>query len=347
MNWSGTGVAKQGPRQWPLISFALLFFALFGGLYAWTARKQVVVAPDARETVRISTVAYVGSCPILMAEANGYFASEGVAAVISVSANGKAALNEALHGRSDLATVADIPIMFAALSGEPVSVVASITTMEDHGIIGRRDRGVVTPASLKGRRVGVTMGTTTQYFLDSFLNRHQLSPADVIVVNQAPVELVESLSHGDIDAIVSYQPFLNMSLATLGAAAVVFSREGMYDVLFALAGTHDYVKAHSQTIERILRATIRGAQFCKDTPDVARAAVAKFMKTDSIALKEIWPSYRFEVALRQGLLLVLEDEARWAIRNKLTAATNVPNFLNNLSLDPLRSVAPTAVTVIH
>jgi len=335
------------PRTWLIRLIAIGVSILLAGIYAWIHLGPSVSDSLAIEKIKIAAVAYIGSCPILMAKENGYLATEGIVVDISFQANGKAALAEALQGRADLATVADIPIMYAAVNGQPVSVIATMTTMEDHAIVGRKDRGIVTPASLKGKRIGVSIGTTTQFFLDAFLNRQTLSPTDVSVIDLTPQELIEKLSHGDIDAGVLYQPFLNMTAVALGNEAVIFSGEAVYDVLFALAGAHDYVIAHQRTLEKVLRATIRGAQFCKTTPDAAREVLAKAMKTDPAVLKNIWSSYQFEIALRQGLLLTLEDEARWAIKNKLTAQTKVPNYLDNLSLDPLRVVAPSVVTVIH
>ncbi|UUZ64709.1 hypothetical protein LP414_22215 [Polaromonas sp. P1(28)-13] len=71
------------------------------------------------------------------------------------------------------------------------------------------------------------------------------------------------------------------------------------------------------------------------------------MKLDVAELKALWPQYRFNVTLDQGLLLALEDESRWAIRNKLTDRTDMPNYLNHVYLDALKAVSPTAVTVIH
>ncbi|UUZ63731.1 hypothetical protein LP417_31400 [Polaromonas sp. P1-6] len=68
---------------------------------------------------------------------------------------------------------------------------------------------------------------------------------------------------------------------------------------------------------------------------------------DATKLKASWPSYRFNMALDQGLILALEDEARWAIKNKLTSRTEMPNYLNYIYLDGLKAVMPSAVTIIH
>lgn len=326
----------------------LVASVLLGSSYAWSVRRARALDADAVDTVRIAATAYIGACPILMAQANGYFASEGVAAAIHVEPSGKAALEGALHGRADLATVADVPIMFAAVNGEPVSVVATIATAEkDHGIVGRRDRGIALPASLKGKRIGVPLGTSAHFFLDAFLNRQTLSPTDVSLVSVPPEELAGALARGDVDAVAVWQPFLSSSLAALGSAGVVFHGEAVYDVVYALAGTRDYVTGHSRAVQKVLRAAIRGARFCNETPDLAREHLAKLAPAGAITFKELWPSYRFEVALRQGLLIALEDETRWAMKNELTAETDLPNYLNNVDLEPLRVVAPAAVTVVH
>ena len=102
-----------------------------------------------------------------------------------------------------------------------------------------------------------------------------------------------------------------------------------------------------ETIKKVLRALIRAGRFCKDTPDASREIVAEAFKIDAAGLKELWPQYRFNVTLDQSLLLALEDESRWAIRNKLTSRTDMPNYLNYFYLDALQAVSPAAVTVIH
>jgi NitT/TauT family transport system substrate-binding protein len=326
---------------------ALGIVTLPAGIWLWALRAPSPNIYGAMQSVKIATVAYVGSCPVLVASSKGYFADEGVAAQLVFRANGKDALTEVLQQRADLATVADIPIVNAALEGQHVSVIGTMSTMEDHAILGRTGRGIGAPESLRGKRVGVTIGTTTQFFLDAFLNRHGLSPSEVTLTDLAPKALANSIVRGEIDAAVLYQPLLERAAAELHDDAIIMSGQAVYDVLFALAGDRDYVAAHRPALAKIVRASLTGAQSCKHSPEAARTIVAQAMKTDPRVLSRVWPSYLFEIALRQGLLLTLEDNARWAINKGLTHRTNVPNFLNNLDSEPLRSVAPTAVTVIH
>jgi NitT/TauT family transport system substrate-binding protein len=239
-------------------------------------------------------------------------------------------------------------MMFAAMSGQPLSIVATIATAEnDVGIVGRKDRGIATPASLKGKRIGVTLGTAGQFVLDAFLTRQKLSANEVKVRDFKPDELADALAKGDIDAASTWQPHLGALQTQLGGNGTIFLSTGIYDSALNLAATRDYVSGHPETIKKVLRALIRAGRFCKDTPDASREIVAEAFKIDAASLKEQWPQYRFNITLDQSLLLALEDESRWAIRNKLTSRTDMPNYLNFFYLDALQAVSPAAVTVIH
>jgi NitT/TauT family transport system substrate-binding protein len=49
------------------------------------------------------------------------------------------------------------------------------------------------------------------------------------------------------------------------------------------------------------------------------------------------------VSLDQTLLITLEDETRWAMKNKLTDKTAMPNFAEYIHVDSLMGVKPEAV----
>jgi len=205
----------------------------------------------------------------------------------------------------------------------------------------------MTPASLKGKQIGVPMVSAGQFVLDVILTREKLSMSDITVRDLRPEELAAALAKGDIDAASTWQPYLGTLQTQLGENGTIFRSAGIYDVALSLVGARNYVAEHPQTIRKVLRALIDAAHFCKDSPGAARELVAEAMKPDTANLKELWSSYRFNVVLDQSLILALEDETRWAIKNKLTGRTDAPNYLDHVYLDALKSVAPSAVTIMH
>jgi NitT/TauT family transport system substrate-binding protein len=60
-----------------------------------------------------------------------------------------------------------------------------------------------------------------------------------------------------------------------------------------------------------------------------------------------WSKTRFRVRLDQDLLTLMEDEGRWAIKNKLVDAQTIPDYSTFLYLEGLRKIKPEAVGVSH
>ncbi|MGH2524338.1 MAG: ABC transporter substrate-binding protein, partial [Anaerolineales bacterium] len=110
---------------------ALLVAALLGAGYAWLGRTGPGQPAGPIEPVTLATdTTYAGSALVFVAQAQGYFAGEGLGVTIQPYTAGKFALAAVLEGQANLATVADIPIMFAATNGRPVAIVATISMAE-------------------------------------------------------------------------------------------------------------------------------------------------------------------------------------------------------------------------
>jgi NitT/TauT family transport system substrate-binding protein len=341
-----TSFVKAAVRY--LMIGGLILAALLGG-YAWRDRTPAVQLTGPPEPMTIAVNShYTGTGLVFVAQVKGYFANEGLNVTLQPYTTGKSALDAALEGRANLATVADIPIMFAVAKGRPVSIIATISTVErDPGIIGRKDKGVLTLASLSGKRIGVTLGTSGHFVLDAFLIRQRLSTDDVTLHDLQPEDLAEALMKGNVDAAATWEPYLGALRAQLGANGTIFYSEGIYELPFNIAARQDYVVSHPETIKKLLRALVRAERFYKEEPGAARKIIAGAINVSLENLQEVWPTYRFNVALHQSLLLTLEDETRWAIKNKLTTRADIPNYLHHLYLDGLRAVKPESVTVVH
>jgi NitT/TauT family transport system substrate-binding protein len=61
----------------------------------------------------------------------------------------------------------------------------------------------------------------------------------------------------------------------------------------------------------------------------------------------VWQQNQFTLSLDQSLVLAMEDEARWMIKNNLTTERQVPNFLDYIHEDGLKAVKPELVNIIR
>ncbi len=308
------------------------------------ATASPTVRAGSRERVVIAATRYIGACPVLAAQERGFFTQHGIDAEIRYEPSGRVALESVLAGRAQLATVSEVPIMFAAVSGKPVSVLATISVAaRDHGVVAHAQ----SPAALRGKRIGVPLRTSVHFYLEALLNRHGMSARDVVLHDVTPDQALGAFVRGEVDAFAAWQPFLNEAADALHGDAHIFSGEDVYDVMYNLAADKNYVAGHTSALERVLAASIAGARFCEREPERAIQLLRGIANAETRHFEQLWPEYRFRVALDQGLLLAIEDETRWAMKHELTSAQHLPNYLSNIDFGPLQAVAPMLVTMIH
>ena len=323
----------------PLLCLPLIFFT--------SCEKQPkFTGPPEKITIAYSTA--TNAILVYIAFAKGYFAEEGLDAAPQPYPFGKLALNAVIEGKADLATAADTPMVFAVMNGNKITTIAVIqTSNRDEAIVARQDRGIALPADLRGKKIGVPLGTSADFFTDVFLLAHGIDREKVKIIDMKPDEMAAALEEGRVDAVSTFNPTINLLKKELGSKGIVFFGESIYTETFCIAATQDYVKKHPEAIKKFLRALIRAETFIQRNPEEARRIVAGFIKVDKSLLDEIWPIFKTRVTLGQALLVDLEDQTRWALKNKLTVRKDMPNYLDFIYVDGLLAVKPEAVRILR
>ncbi|MGC2166953.1 MAG: NrtA/SsuA/CpmA family ABC transporter substrate-binding protein, partial [Gallionella sp.] len=140
-----------------------------------------------------------------VAMAKGYFKDEGLEVEPIMRTFGRASLQTVLDGESNFATVAETPVMFSVLNGEKIYVIANIEASNlNNAIVARKSAGISVPADLKGKRIGYTPGTTSDFFLDSLLTVYGMKRNDVRPVELKPEEMFAAIESRQVDAVSTW-----------------------------------------------------------------------------------------------------------------------------------------------
>jgi NitT/TauT family transport system substrate-binding protein len=300
------------------------------------------------EKITIAYATLPETALVQIAQARGYYREEGLEATAHLHPYGKRALEDLLEGNADFATVAETPVMFAVMKGEKISVIATIqTSVLGHAIIARKDRGISTLKDLKGKKIAATLGTTSHFYLDATLVAHGISIEKVRVVNLKAEDIPDALVRGDIDAVSTFTPYTAFAQKKLGDNVITFHDKDIYTYNFNVVSTQEFIHNNPKKVRKMLHALVRAEEFAKGNPAEAQRITADFSKIDIGIVRDIWGSASFNVTLAQSLILALEDESQWAIKNRLTKATKVPNYLDYVYIDGLKSVKPEAVRILR
>ncbi|HWI39849.1 MAG TPA: ABC transporter substrate-binding protein, partial [Verrucomicrobiae bacterium] len=146
-----------------------------------------------QQPLTLAVTRLIDSAPLFVAYEKGFLGRHGFSARLELHDTGREALESALAGRSDFATVADYPLARAAVEGKPAVVVATVSMNPEVMKLVTRE-GITTPTDLRGKKVGVTAGTSGDFFLDGMLVMNLLPASAVSRVNLPPPALVDAVA---------------------------------------------------------------------------------------------------------------------------------------------------------
>jgi NitT/TauT family transport system substrate-binding protein len=285
---------------------------------------------------------------VYVAQEKGYFASEGLAVTLRPHQFGKLALQSLLAGQADLATCAEVPVVFAELKGDPLSILASIgRSTKNNAVLGLKEAGIARPGDLVGKRVGVTRGTTGDFFLDTFLLRYGIDRRDVRLVDLLPEQMAGALARREVDAVATWTPTTIALQEQFGAKLGAYYVEDLHAEYSVLVGRRGLEQRRPEVLRKVLRALLRAEALFHDHPDEARRSATSAPGDQPGTLDSSLRQFEFRVRLDQSLLVLMEEEARWAIRAGLVPPQAPPNFLSTITPGPLLAVKPEAVGIIR
>jgi len=285
---------------------------------------------------------------LFIAEAQGFYRTQGLEVAIREYQTGLAPLKDLEEGRLDLASCAEFALTGEVLAGRAgqLRCLAVIAAGEVDFLIARRDRGIKQPGDLRGKIIGVPRKTSAEFFLAGFLTLNNISLGEVTVADVRPKEMADALAGGKVDAVLVWAPVTDGIIKKLGNNAIVWPAQGGQNVYRLLVTRDEMIKKRGPVLERLLRSLAQAGGFMERQPEAGRAVIAQRLQVNIADLQSGKASINYESFLDQGLLLAMEDQARWLIRNRLTYQDRVPDFLGCIHAETLLQVDPRAMRLV-
>jgi NitT/TauT family transport system substrate-binding protein len=174
-----------------------------------------------------------------------------------------------------------------------------------------------------------------------------MSIRDVTLTNLTPKQAVDAIANDSVDAVVIWEPYVSQikEQQTNGIFSwSVHSGQAQYAVL---VGRNDWIRQNPELVKRVLKSLAWAEEYVVRHPAQAKAILKKRYQHNDAYVARVWPEHQFSLSLDQALVLAMEDEARWMIKNKLTTEKQIPDFMNYIYIDGLKAVKPEAVNVIR
>ena len=314
-----------------------------------SSRFACASPPERTDSIAIAHAQFESTALFCIAQDRQFFSGNGLNVISRTHDTGVGALDAVLNGEADIAVGAtEFPMVGRAFQEKAIRTIGCIGKTEFIYLVGRKDRGIKEVSDLKGKRVGTTLRTIAEFYLGRFLELHGMDMQDITLVDvRTPAEWVNAVVNGDIDAVSTAQPSVNSIKDRLGANAVVWPAQSSQPQYALLISTNEWITKHPDLVGRFLKSLAQAEEYAIRNPAEAKTIVQKQLKLDGAYMETVWSQNRFSLSLDQSLIVAMEDEARWMIKNNLTTQRTIPDFADYIYVDGLEAIKPEAVTIVR
>ena len=306
------------------------------------------LAPALAHELRLAVSAGPVSLPVYVAEAQGYFRSEGADVKTLGCGSGKQCVEMLQQGQADVATAAELLVSLNSFAKADLSIVATLSSSHQIRVIARRSAGVAQAQDLKGKRVGTVAGTSAEYYLDTWLLFQGVDRSKVKLVPLAAGQVAAAMQRHEVDAVAIWEPIASTVADALKDDLAAMPTPRVYTQHFALVTGRYKTAAVQAEIVKLLRALARASQFIAREPAAARQTLAARLHITDAQASAYLAAHDYSLNLDQSLVSTMESQARWALRSgQVAKGGSAVNLLRAIDPAPLRGAVPGAVSLVQ
>lgn len=168
------------------------------------------------------------------------------------------------------------------------------------GVVSRDD--IADLAALKGHRVGLAMGTGSETFFTTVVEKAGFSITDYEVFPVEAPEMVAALERGDIDAYAAWEPLVSRGVISIPGTHQMLSSEGLWEPVNAICGNKQWAEANPADAETLFRVMAETAAKMKADTDWAATVISKVIKLDLDLSKSITKKCSFMTHLDKTVI---------------------------------------------
>jgi len=197
-------------------------------------------------------------------------------------------------------------------------------------------------SDLRGRKVGIAKGTTSEFSASQALSRIGMTMADIKPVYVEPPEMLAALLRKDIDAFFAWEPWITRAKFAGGDTVNLLTGVEFFLVHNHLVMDKEWVSKNFDVAVRFTKAIKEAGEFVHKNPDKSAKIIARYLKLDEPLVKALLPKTDFMMVLDDTTMAYLKTDVDSLIAGgKVKAPFNYAAYVYP---DVLKAIDPTLVT---
>lgn len=276
---------------------ALATFALGAALLLAACERTQPPAPAAAP-IRVGAYYWPGIYWIDIADRKGWFKEAGLNVErVDTNADYFASFDDFFAGKLDIVCFTQFDFVLRNARGQ--HAVAFLATDYSNGaeaLIARP--GIARVRDLAGKSLALSRDTYLDYIWSVVAERAGLAPDAVRIVDIAGEKAAALLEHGEVDAILTWEPYATQARDAVGGARLFDSAQIAGLSWTMCAARPEFIDRRAADVQRFVNVWWRTTRFSARQPEAAYAIVAEINQQDPAAVRAF---------VRQDRVLDLRD----------------------------------------
>jgi len=276
-----------------------------------------------------------------VAKEGGLFEKNGLDVTINTGPSGSAMVPFLVNNQVNAAYGSDLAgVINHQVDNNVVAVADGTYLVKWLSVIGRN---VADLDSLKGKKIGIAMGTGSEIFWRRVLEKKNLKLTDFTMVNVEAPEMLAATERGDIDGFAVWEPWPTRTLMAVKGTKILQTAEGIYNNINFVYMNRGWIEQNKATAQKFMLSLMQANDLIEKDRPAAAKMVAKFLKMPLELATELMPKVEFDMDWQpRSIESIQVAEKQLADQKKLKAPLDYSKYVY---MDLVKAVRPENIKV--
>lgn len=218
-------------------------------------------------------------------------------------------------GQQDIGVIGDVPSVAAIAAGQKNVFIAAADGGPSYAMLVADDSGIKSVADLKGKKIGLTIGSTAQNLAGKLLAKAGLDiKKDVQVINISTGDAQTVLLNKNVDAVVIWEPNVSRLDATDKIHILTHGGDIGFPGVNVVFARQEFVKANPDIVKAYLKEYWRATKEYEKNPKEYAELLSKYFKLDPGLVAKAASKYAYVLKFDKAEVDGLQDTVSFLIQ---------------------------------
>ena len=304
------------------LAMLLMVAMVVAGCSADSGAKKEAPKAGAKETKRVVRLAIQPSAafvPLVIAREKGWIdeAMKGIGVDVKwTDFESGPPMNESFAaGQQDIGVIGDVPSVAAVAAGQKNVFIATADGGPSYAMLVADDSGIKSVSDLKGKKIGLTIGSTAQNLAGKLLAKAGLDiKKDVQVINISTGDAQTVLLNHNVDAVVIWEPNVSRLDATDKIHILTHGGDIGFPGVNVVFARQEFVKANPDIVKAYLKEYWRATKEYEKNPKEYAEILSKYFKLDPGLVAKAASKYAYVLKFDKAEVDGLQDTVSFLIQ---------------------------------